>query len=133
VGTETLSWGTVEVDVNAIVAVSVCVEANIGVGDKGGGSGVNVGSNKSGDAVTDKAVCTNPAITVCAAEVLMVPGSCSVMVGKAQAGTTIDKMMIVKETRPERNIAPPNQLQVNPFSSTLQQEFVRFKILSQHV
>jgi len=110
VGTETLICGTSGVDVKAAVAVNVCVGVKVG----GSGVNVNVGSCKVGDKVTDKTAWVNPAITVCAAEVLMAPGSCRSMVGKAQAKTTIDKVMIVKETRPGRNIAPPNKSQGKP-------------------
>ena len=93
VGTETLIWGTSGVEVKAGVAVSVCVGVKVG----GSSVNVNVGSCKVGDKVADKAAWVNPAITVCAAEVLMAPESCRPMVGITHARTRIDKTVITKE------------------------------------
>jgi hypothetical protein len=112
VGTETLICGTLGVNVNAIVAVNVCVEVDVKVGVNVGGSGVsvNAGSCEVGGKVADKADSTNPAITVCAAAVLIAPESCSGIAGSAQARTTIDKMVNVRATRLESNMVPPNNL-----------------------
>jgi hypothetical protein len=102
------------VEVKSGVAVSVWVGVSVNVGVRVGCSDVNVsvGSCKVGKAVTDAATWVNPATTVCAAAVLMAPWSCSVMIGRAQARTTIDKMTIVRETRLECNIVPPNKFQI---------------------
>jgi hypothetical protein len=83
------------VGVNASVGVNVWVGVDVGVGEKMIGSGVNVrvGSCKFGCRVCDKAVWTNPAITVSAAAVLIAFASGSVRAGTAQARITIDKMM----------------------------------------
>jgi hypothetical protein len=101
VGTETLISGTTGVGVKNGVAVSVGDGVDVSVGVIVGGSGVNVsvGSCEVGENVADKAAWVNSATTVCAALVLIALESCSAMVGKAQAKTTIDKMPIVKETR----------------------------------
>jgi len=116
VGTETLICGTTGVGVKASVAVSVGDGVDVDVGVKVGSSGVNVsvGSCKVGGNVSDRAAWTNPAITVCAAAVLIAPESCNVIAGKAQAKTTIDKMMIVKVIRPVGSIVPPNKLGFQP-------------------
>jgi hypothetical protein len=109
VGTETLICGTTGVEVNIGVGVSVSVGVSDGVGVsvkvgvKVGGSGVtvNVGSCKVGNASTEAATWVNPATTVCAAAVLIVPESCKVIAGIAQAKTTSDNVIIVSESRLE--------------------------------
>jgi hypothetical protein len=76
----------------------------------GSGVKVSVGSCTPGCRVSDKAVWTNPAITVCATEVLMASGAGS-STGNAHPETAIDKMVIAKEIRLERSIVPPNKIQ----------------------
>jgi hypothetical protein len=102
------------VGVKANVAVSVGDGVNVVVGVKVGEPDVtaSVGSCEVGRKVSDKAVWTNPAITVCAAAVLTASESGNVTAGKTQANTTIDKMVIAKEIRLEGSIVPPNKLQV---------------------
>ena len=115
-GTETLICGTIGVEVNNGVAVSVWVDVSVNVDVKVGGSGVNVsvGSCKVGKASTEAATWVNPATTVCAAAVLIAPESCNVMAGIAQAKTTIDKVIIIRETRLAYDIATPYKFQVHP-------------------
>jgi hypothetical protein len=113
VATETLICGTTGVGVKANVAVSVGDGVSVCVDVKVGGSEVNVSvGSKVGGKVSDKAACTNPAITVCAAAVLMALESGAAPVGSATVGTTqaittIDKMTIVSEIRLECIIVPP--------------------------
>lgn len=97
------------VEVNIGVAVSVWVGVSVNVGVKVGGSGVNVsvGCCKVGKASTEAATWVNPATTVCAAAVLIAPESCNVIAGKAQDRTTIDKMIIVSESRLVYDMVPP--------------------------
>lgn len=86
------------------------------VGVKVGSLGVNVSvdSDKAGKGVAGNADWVNPEITVCAAAVLMESASCNVTAGIAQATITIDKVIIVKETRLESNMVHPSIAQVRP-------------------
>jgi hypothetical protein len=117
VGTETLICGTTGVGVKANVAVNVWVgvSVSVDVGEKVGSSGVNVcvGACKVGGKVSERAVWTKPAITVCAAAVLMAPESGSATAGKTQANTTTGKMIIVEKIRLEGSIVPPTEYCVN--------------------
>ena len=98
--------------VKANVAVNVWVGVDVDVNVGNSGVDVSVSSGETGYEVIDRAVCTNPAITVCAAAVLIALGSCNVMAGMAQARTAIDRAMTIRETRLEYDTAPPNKFQV---------------------
>jgi len=93
------------VGVTVSVAVGGCDGVRVGDSDVG----VIVDSIRAGAKVADNAVSMNPAMTVCAAAVLISPGLCIVMVGKIQANSIPDRMTIVKEIRLESSIAPPNK------------------------
>ena len=78
VGTETLISGISGAGVKARVAVSVCVGVSVSVGVKVGGTGVNVNvevASNVADKVACGTFCVSPAITVCAADVLIAPVS----------------------------------------------------------
>jgi len=115
VGTETLIKGTtgVEVDIGVVVSVWVGVSdwvgvsVEVGVEDGNSRVAVKVGSCRVGNASTEAATWVNPATTVCAAAVLIASESCRVMVGIAQARTTIDNVIIVRESRLEYDMVPP--------------------------
>ena len=87
--------GTSGVKVTDNVAVNVCV------GIKVGGSGVlvEVDVSKAVGSVANTAFCVNPAITVCAAEVLMEGMSGVVMPGNAQAIAVNNEIKIDNEIR----------------------------------
>jgi len=107
VGTETLICEIPCVGVKVSVAVGVWDGVSVGSSDVD--VSVVVGSDKMGEKVADNAVSTNPAMTVCAAAVLISPGLCIVKVGKAHANSTTGRMTIIKEIRLESSIAPPNK------------------------
>ena len=93
--------------VNSGVGVSVSVGVDVGMGVIVGVSGVKVrvGSWIVGDKTANKADWVNPAITVCAAAVLMAFESCIEIAGKIQARVSIAKPIMVNETR--RDIITP--------------------------
>jgi hypothetical protein len=86
--TETLINDTVEVAVNSGVGVCVSVGVRDGVNVN---SGVGVNSNV-GDGSSTGAPSVKPAITVCAAAVLMLPASGVAIPGTEQAALTSNKM-----------------------------------------
>jgi len=88
----------------------------VDVGEKMIGSGVNVsvGSCMVGCRVWDKAVSTNPAITVSAAAVLMASASVVAIAGTAQPKAASIRMMTDRETRLEWDIAPPGEFEARP-------------------
>jgi len=110
VGTDTLISGTSGVGVKTWVAVMVSVGDKVIVGEEVGDSGVNVsvGSGIVGDNISSRAARVSPAITVSAAVVLIaLVSSGKVMPGIAHARTTIDNVIIVKESRLEYVMVPP--------------------------
>jgi len=117
VGKETLINGITGVGVKINVGVSVGDGVTVSVGVDVGNSGVKVKVGSSvGCKVCDNAVWTNPAITVCAAAVLMAFGSWNETTGTTQARATIAKMATAKETRLERNMVPPDKFLVSYIS-----------------